>query len=763
MPENPNYLEAVESDQPDLSNKVSGEDKKTASDKGDAELLKRIRERYTYARKAWADIWDEGDKDMNYISGDPWDEDDKEEREDAGRPCLSMDELGQYCNQYINGIRQNEPGIKVDPSGEEATDETAELHQDLIRTIEYESNAQRNAYIPAAENAAQRGYGFFRIGREYIKGKFDQKITIKGIANPNTVIYDPDVSEADWSDAKFCFIAVPIGKEEFKRKYPEARKTDFSHEDLSAFPEWIREDHIVEAEYWEVEVTQRKLLLFKGPEGNFTMYEDELPEGIKASHATAERMEETRSIKKYITNGVEILEKAEEPGTHIPIVPVIGKEMWIRTGGRTKRVIMSLVRLARDPQMAYNYYASQAAEEAGLSPKAIYKGYKGQFESSREVWKVINKVPYAFVEADIVVDGATQQVLPLPIRETFTPNFPAYSAALDWCRRAVMSAMGLSPAPTAAQRSNEKSGVALERLESQESIGSFHFTDNLHRSLELAGRILEEWIPEVYDTMRVQGLRKADGTHLMARLNTPEPYADPRNPQNMLHFPVDKGDHSIRVSVGPSMKSQREDAADFLDTLLKVLPTLPLAQPQMAELLALGLQMRNLGPLGDQMVQIIRGDPAQAQGQQAIQQLQLAQANIQQLQGEMQKLLLEKHGKVVEHQFKAEIVKLQEQARVEIVKFQETTKLAVAQMNSSKDSAQAIADGEIDKYQLLATQAHERAMQSLDHAHESALSAQEHQQGLAAGQQSADLAALNKLPEDEGGNGGTPAPAEPPQ
>jgi hypothetical protein len=35
--------------------------------------------------------------------------------------------------------------------------------------------------------------------------------------------------------------------------------------------------------------------------------------------------------------------------------------------------------------------------------------------------------------------------------------------------------MGITPLPTPAQRANQKSGVAFERIEKSERIGSFHF------------------------------------------------------------------------------------------------------------------------------------------------------------------------------------------------------------------------------------------------------------------------------------------------
>ena len=128
----------------------------------DDDVLEELKERYVDATAQWHDIRREGATDMRAVAGDPWDPKDRQAREDAGRPCLSLDELGQYTNQVINDVRSNARGITVSPKGAGANDLTAKFRQGKIRDIEYQSNAQQ-AYTTMLENAVQRGYGFLRI------------------------------------------------------------------------------------------------------------------------------------------------------------------------------------------------------------------------------------------------------------------------------------------------------------------------------------------------------------------------------------------------------------------------------------------------------------------------------------------------------------------------------------------------------------------------------------------------------------------------
>ena len=118
-------------------------------------FIKEMLERWSYFQDSWREIREAAKKDMRYISGDPWDPKEKRARQAVNRPCIVVDELGQYVNQLINDVRQNKRAVKVNPKGAGATDKTANFRANLIRSIEYNSNAQ-TAYITAAENAFQR-------------------------------------------------------------------------------------------------------------------------------------------------------------------------------------------------------------------------------------------------------------------------------------------------------------------------------------------------------------------------------------------------------------------------------------------------------------------------------------------------------------------------------------------------------------------------------------------------------------------------------
>jgi hypothetical protein len=609
------------------------------TDRADDEILEEIRTRYTYATEAWADIRKEAQTDMRYVAGDPWADKDRKAREAAGRPCLSLDELGQFVNQIINDVRQNKRGIKVAPEGEGANDQTAELRQNLIRQIEYRSNAQQ-AYTTMFENAVQRSYGYLRIKPRYVSDRsFNQELLIEAVQNPDLVTPDPDALKPDGSDIKYAFICESFDKKRFEREFPDASPIDFSV-DQAANPEWVKDgERVMVAEYWTIETKRRRLLMLAPPTPEMPpvpMFMDELEEqGIPVppdEQILQDRWVDAPYVCQYLTNGLELLakkgspKKTEWPGTSIPLVSCVGKALYFDDGGGMSKKLLSMVRLARDPYMLYCYYRTCEAELVGMTPKTPFIGYAGQFRGFEEQWQKVAHEPVAFLEANPMTEGTGQQVLPLPMRQPYDPPIQALEVGAESARRAIQAAMGTSPLPTQAQKRNEKSGVALQRMEDSAQRGSYHFIDHYDAAIRRTGEILDDLIPFYYDAARKVTLRKPDDTPVVQDIN------DPQQPESNA---VD-GSHDVTISVGPAMASQREAAEMFADTLIGS-PLMQLLGPEKgAELMALAVKLKNVGPLGDEMADII-SPPKPEEGQPpSPEQVQAMQAQMQQLQQQYQ-------------------------------------------------------------------------------------------------------------------------------
>src|ERR1700733_1603956 len=688
---------------------------------GNGKLLKKIRQRYAYAMDKWRYNREEGQKNMRYVSGDPWSEEDKQARK--GRPTVCPDELNQYVNQVVNTARQNPRGIKIDPAGDEATEKLAEYRENRIRAIEYACNASQ-VYVNGLQGAVERNIGYWKVSRTYVSDDSDeQEIIVLPVENPDTLLIDPDYKELDGSDMKWSFEFERIPLEEFESEYPDAEKRSFSADDFGDDAGyWFDGKAIVVAVYSEVQMSEKKV--------------------GKSQRSVFRRS----SVKQYKTNGVEILAKSEQPGPYLPIVPVFGKELWVDRGesgggSSAQRILNSLVSLARDPQKALAYVMSAMLENCGQLPKSSYVGAVGQFETDKDAWDTLNSIYHPYLQYDMIVDAANSP-LPPPQRLQAAPDFQAYSVGTDICRRAIQAAMGISPLPTAAQRQNQKSGTALTKIQSEQAVGSYHLVDSYDRAIKLTGRIMNHWLSETDLGETTRPVREADGKHKLVKINTDAAVVED---DHEYHFPIadDKGRYQVTISSGPSHESQREEGSEFVDTLMQNLPNMAFLSPQQhAQIIALGIKLKQLGPLGDQMAEIISPQNNGAQQQLAQIQQQAAQQHqqMQEMQATLQKLMLERQGKVIEMQGKAQAQALQHQFDMSEADKDREVKLAVAEIGT-KAQIQTEREGMVhDLESQFHDQAHDVAMATVQHgqaqqlqeqqaATQSAQSAQDAQQG----------------------------------
>ena len=675
--------------------------------------VKEQRDRFDYALQQWKENRQQAKTDVRFLAGDPWDADEKKARKDEGRPALVFDELNQWTNGLINEVRQNKRAVQVDPRGNSPMNDTeAKVRGAIIRNIEYASNGQA-AYITGFESAVDRGFGFWGYRTLYENDQdFDLTCGIRRFPNQDGVVIDPDFKEADASDMSYAFVVDWMPRREYKKRFPKAKITDFSTEMAVKFPAWVNEQEVQIAEYYDRTFEKTRLIagMLPGGKEQQIFREDELPKDVKFADLEKNgmvkkvRWVQKPVVTKCLTNGLEVLEETEWPGKWIPLCVVLGKEIWVDYGSGPERVTQSLIRLARDSQKLLNYYRTAEAEEAAMTPKVPYIGIKGQFSGNEQSWQAAGKQPLAYLEFNAKTEATGEAILGPPVRQPFQPNFQSYEIAADASRRGIMSAVGVAPLPTAAQRSNEKSGVALERIQSQSQLGSFHFIDNFDRALEHGGRILDDLITKVYDNERSVGTRDDQGKYKVQKINHPD---DPDSIMLTGTLGV------ITIKTGPSYDSQREAADDFTELLAKI----PGVFPQIADLI---VKLKNLGPIGDAIAERLTPPEYRSKdGQppltpQQAQQLQTMVAHLKALNAvvdirdkEIAELKQERDGKILDNEGKARIAGINA-----------ASSEAVAMIKAGQAQFETLLAEKMKEIESVFQAAHEAALQDAQHAHE---------------------------------------------
>lgn len=729
---------------------------------GDDKIIEELKTRYTYAMNEWRDIRAAAKDDMRAVAGDPWQQKDRQAREQAGRPCLSLDELHQYFNQVINEIRANERAPKFDPTGNGANDKTARFYADKYREIEYRSQAQV-AYTTAFQNAIHQGYGWIRYDTQYAPKSFVQDLWVRECPNPDLIVCDPDALRPSSSDAKYLFDLTSMSVNEFKREFPGAQITSFTPEIIASAPAWISTERVQVAKYWMVEPKVRTLMLVQAPDGAAdTVYQDELENGKlpKGYQLIQEREDETNEVCMYLTNGVELLKKAgqktkkvEWAGKYIPYVSCFGMVIYVDEGSGPKRKILSMTRLARDPYMLYCFYRTSQAELVGMTPKVPYFVRRGSLKPDQLLLlqKSLHQ-PIAVIEVESEVEGSNGTP-EMPQRNPFEPYIQNLEIGAESARRAIQAAMGISPLPSSVQRRNEKSGKALQQIESSQQRGSFHFVDHYESMLQHGGVIYEDLIDKIIDTARDVGVRDAKGESRTVRVNDPQS-------QGQNDLPSIEGDHTVTISAGPAYESQRAEASDFIDGVVSnIQPIASVAGPQVAAaLIGLSIKLKNLGPLGDEMYDWITPPNYREKDGQQSQIPPQIQMQLQQLGQENQQLKQTLQGKTAEVQMKGQIdmakTQLQEQSETQRSAASDQVSLLKTQITAaaSEANAQSKVDAEnfrsyvdameqrlgkqldlhLQRVSQVLEHGHERATQLQDHAHEATMAQLTHQNGLEA-------------------------------
>lgn len=693
------------------------------------EILEEIRTRYEAAKGAWADIRKEGETDMRFVAGNPWNADDEEDRED--RPMVAPEEMGQYFNQVINQLRANPRGMHFAPTGNGATPAGARFYQNKARETEYRSHA-KIAYIAAAENAIQRSYGFLRVNTRYASPRSaNQEIWIEDIPDPDMVLPDPDAKRPDSSDMKYCFVLEWVDQDEFTKHHGKKAKIRNFGDFSASQPSWVAGKKILQAEYWTIATRPRKLLLVQPPAPSqppsahliappyapapkpIQMFDDELEQMPPGATIVRQlRTVDYPTVKMYLTNGLEILHEQDWLGKYIPIVSCYGKVLYVPEGGTTKRVMLSMTRFGRDPWKSYCYACSQELEILGQVPKASVVAAAGQLANFEQDWQESYHKPKAYLYYLTKTAQSGESVLPPPQRLAYTQgeNLQALEIVKEGFRRAIQSAMGSNFLPTQQQGNVDRhSGDALGKIDQAGASGTFHFVDHYDDMVRQVAIIFEDLCDKIHDYAGETGVMEADGTAKSQPIN------DPSNPESVST----KGDYGVTVSSGPSSDSEQSAAADFVDTLVSNIQVIAeLAGPKVASaVFAQGIRMRNLGPLGDHIADLLDPPPPDGQAPPSPQ-LMAAQNQVQMLTQKLQQLMQAIQGKQIEQAGKFDIVKYQASADASENAKDREVKLAVAEITAM--AKQALQDQAIfyEERARVGAQIHERAQGGAELAHD---------------------------------------------
>lgn len=644
------------------------------------EILESARTNVDKCQSFYSQIFEQGRDDQDFVNGiNQWSPELVKERKLDGLPSLVLNQTKPYAQQVINNIRQARPAIRVVPVDSYSDKDTAETFSGICRNIEYASRAH-DAYDTAAKNAVEAGVGWIKISVDYENPySFNQKISIDRIINHEGAMLDPNAKEIDGSDAEYGFVIVDIDKDEFEELYPDC---DCGGYDIGF---WSTSDTVRVLDYYCKKYEERTIYRVsyekdgKVVEGVIDEKEKKIiEEQLGEVEVLEQRETRVPVVKQYLITQNEILDYTDWLGKDIPIVPVVGDEVW----AEGRRYFQSLIRQGKDAQRMYNYWKSCSTAFIALQPKAPYVGALGSFDTDQQKWATANRKNYPFLEHDVVYDE-NGNPLPPPMRQPPIQGSPAMFQEAESARNDIRLALGMPPA-NMGEEDNAISGIAIRNRQIEGDNATFHFIDNLSSSISQVGRILVNLIPKIYSEPQIARILGVDGQEELIPIN--QPYK--KNEETGQLEPTDQpnydgiydlkaGQYDVVCDVGASYSSQRQEMADKIIELTS-------ARPELLEVVG-DLLFESLDvPMSNEIAERLRavmnpeilGDDPQAK------KLQAAAQTIQQLQDQLKTfdaaLQDKKKNEQFEQQYKVQELQLKrdelaleaQEAQARIVKMQ---------------------------------------------------------------------------------------------
>jgi hypothetical protein len=502
-------------------------------------------------------------EDLEFAFADEgqWDERVRADRKD--RPCFTFNRIEPVIDQIVGDQRQSRPQIKLRPVGQ-ADKAITDTFAGLIRNIEALSDAD-TVYDRQFLYAVAAGGGNWRIVNEYCDDTgFDQELFIRGIANPFAVHWDPRATDPTKSDARYCFIESIVPKDDFEAQFPKAKSGDWDGDDLAKG--WAGDDGIRVVEWYRKVPKQKRLLLMT--DGRVVDADEVKPilDELAAAGITVERERTVQGtvIRWVKMTGAEILEgPVDYNWKWIPVIHCAGKEVNI--GGRTVR--KGIVRNARDAQQSYNYAQSKIAERVLLSPSVDFVLTPKNLAGFTQYWDKAHKqnFPYLPINPDPGLPGG------------MLPRMPAAAVPTDLLALAQQNAEDIRATtnyygPSLGQPDNATSGKAIMARQKEGDVGSFVYVDHLSKAIQHTGRVLLDMIPDIYDTERQVRILGDDGTEQFVTINSEVP--DQQTGETVLVKDRSRAKFDVRVTVGPSYTTQRQEAAERLMQMVAAWPEL---------------------------------------------------------------------------------------------------------------------------------------------------------------------------------------------
>lgn len=413
-------------------------------------------------------------KDRAFACGDQWNEFVTAAGE-SGRPEAVFNMIDNFKNAIVNPFLARPFDISY--TMESTAENSVDAINKWVRGLQNEWQT-KNAIETGLIASVECGRGFF-----YVTNTDDNRIGVFAVDDPTMVMFDPNSTEINGSDAETCAVVEYITKSKAKAKYGEKYDEDVRKDFLPNLGENFnpQEDMSVIINFYELK----------------TEYQE-----VQTELGTQKVEVKTVLFTKFLDGNV--VQQVSLPLKHIPVVPICGTKTWIDK----HRTFVGITHKLRYPQMVINYAVRQLMERLARTPKSQLIIGKTALQGNERYYENADKNLSPLLPYNDFSSGG-QKIDP-PVRFDNSVQCDDIISIVQGQMDLMASIVGMPLSGVASSLGAEETAESiLLRTKSTESNVS-HFTEHAKQSVKQLGVVLLEFYT-MYHPEIAQGLRVVVG------------------------------------------------------------------------------------------------------------------------------------------------------------------------------------------------------------------------------------------------------------
>lgn len=485
------------------------------------------------------------------------------------RPKYTFDQTTPAIENIMVDIEAMDFGSKVKPRDSQASKETAEVLEGLVRSIEQDSKAP-DLYRKACRRNIRRGFDAWVVKTQFKNDLgFDQEIAVKAISNAISRVWVSNTITNQTSlDADEGYILSSVSPAKFKEIFPDAKGVSVDDADFqnNSYEQYKPKVITYGQKYYKKEIEKKIAQLSNGDvvevDDNFNSIVDDL--ALSGVTVKAQRVVKSPVFFHRFFDGAGFISKERKTVfTSCPIVTLYGNFELL--GDSSKIHYSGKVGKLMDYQRVLNYSKSKEVEESALSPiekiwmtKEHSKGHQQELNAlnvSSDPVQFYNHIP----------DSPSPFKMP---RNQVSVSLSKLSEDMSAGIQVTSGTNNAMNGQFAGRLTEEALRMQIERG----SGATRTWVNVLAESISRTCQLIVDAIPKVYDTKQTVTILGEDGSEDLVTLND-EVYDNDTKRMVQINN-LSKGDYKVTCTAGKSFTNRLEAGLSAMLDYAKVDPSI---------------------------------------------------------------------------------------------------------------------------------------------------------------------------------------------